>query len=362
MATIQHETVVVTATHLRQLITDILLHCGLHQHNAAYVADYLVETSLRGTDSHGVARLAHYVRRLTAGSIHPNPEFKLHRGSPTTAVLDGDHGLGQLVMRAAAEEAVKLARHNGSGWVSVKNSSHCGALGPLGLWMAEQGMIAFVFSHVDPMVLPHGSQEAFCGTNPICFTAPGADGRALCLDIATSIVPWNIVANAAQEGATIPSGWAVDENGNDTRDPTQVAALHPFGGYKGSGLGLMADVFSALLSDSPYGPDIPKMYGDMQEKRRLGGLVGALSIKSFTDPVRFIRRVEEMARRLGQLRPTPGTERVLFPGEPELITRKQRLAHGIPLGSQLFNELNALASARGMPRLKPLQVDSSSHG
>lgn len=354
MAKLHHETVAVAATDLQRLTTNLLASCGLNQPNAEYVAEYLVETTLRGTDSHGVARLSHYVRRLVAGSIKPNPQFTLQRGSATTAVLDGDHGLGQLVMKAAAEEAISLAKTQGSGWVSVKNSSHCGALGPLGLMIARHDMIGFVFSHVDPMVLPHGSQEAFCGTNPICFTAPGTGDRMLCLDIATSIVPWNIVANAAQEGVAIPTGWAVDREGNDTQDPRQVAALYPFGTYKGSGLGIMADVFCALLSDSPYGPDIPKMYGDLTEQRRLGGLVGALSISAFTDPARFGRRAEEMMRRIGNLRPTPDTQRVLFPGEPELITREQRLANGIPLGAHLFGELNELAVARGVPRLEAL--------
>lgn len=362
MAKIHHDTTCVEADSLRKLVSGVLLDCGLRQDDAEYVADYLVETTLRGTDSHGVARLGHYVRRLAAGSIRPKPAFKFEQRSTSTGVLDGDHGQGHLVVRAAADEAVRLAKGAGSGWVSVKNSSHCGALGPLGLWIADQGMIGFVLTHVDPMVLPHGATEPFCGTNPLCLTAPGRDGRSLCLDIATSIVPWNIVANAATEGARIPAGWAVDGRGRDTEDPTAVKALYPFGEHKGSGLGIMIDVLCALLSDSPYGPDIPKMYGDMTEHRRLGGLVGALAIDRFTDPQRFSGRVEEMIRRLGGLATAPGVERVLFPGEPELLTRRERLQNGIPLGCRLFEELNALADTRGLPRLKSLAQDSVAYG
>lgn len=354
MAKIHHETSNVGASALRTLVTGVLLHSGLCESNAAYVADYLVETNLRGTDSHGVARLAHYVRRLEGKSITPNPQMTFQSHAPSAGVVDGNHGLGQLVMREAAEHAVKMARSTGAGWVSVKNSSHCGALAPLGIWIAEQNMIGFVFSHVDPMVLPFGSSQAFCGTNPLCITAPGNSGRSLCLDIATSIVPWNIVANAAQEGVSIPRGWAVNASGKDTEAPKEVAALYPFGEHKGSGLGVMADVLCALLSDSPYGPDIPRMYGDMTEHRRLGGLIGALSIGAFTNVQRFGLRVEEIMTRLGQLRPAEGVEKVQFPGEPELGSKAQRIAHGIPVGCQLLAELNSLAEACGLPRLRPI--------
>jgi len=279
--------------------------------------------------------------------------------APSAGVLDGNHGLGQIVMRAAAERAVTMAKATGAGWVSIKNSSHCGALAPLGIWLAGRDMVGFVFSHVDPMVLPFGSSEAFCGTNPICIAAPGRTGRTLCLDIATSIVPWNIIANAAQEGVPIPRGWAVDAAGEDTESPKSVAALYPFGEHKGSGLGVMADVLCALLSDSAHGPDVPKMYGDMTEHRRLGGLVGALSIEAFTNVSRFGERVEEIMTRLGRLRPANGATKVLFPGEPELISRAERLANGIPIGCQLLAELNSLADAHGLSRLQPAPSEST---
>jgi len=357
MARIVHESVRIAAPKLLELCQRVLGAHGLTEADATYVAWHLVETSLRGTDSHGVARLPHYVRRLEAGGVLARPSMKFERRAPALGVVDGGHGLGHLVMARATEEAARLAMESGAGWVAVCNSSHCGALAPFGLRLAKEGMIGFVFSHVDPMVLPYGSCLPYAGTNPICITAPGEDGKTLCLDMATSIVPWNLVANAQQEGVAIPRGWAVDRDGQDTTIASEVAALYPFGQHKGSGLGLLIDVLCAMLVGAPSGPDIPKMYGeDMGEHRRLGGLVGAIDIRRFVDRAEFKARVAGMVTRLCDLPAAAGVDRVRFPGEPELNTKRQREREGIPIGVETLNELNALAESVGLQQLQPTPV------
>ena len=318
----------------------LLRAVGFADDDARCVADMLVATDLRGIDSHGVARLPHYIRRVQGGSITARPKMQLRRLGAAVARLDGDNGLGHLVMRRAAMAAIDLAKETGAGWVAVRNSSHCGALALYGLPIADAGMIGFVFTHANPMVLPHGAKnQAFCGTNPVCITAPRAsagvgDGAtgALCLDMATSKVTWNTVVNAATEGAALQPGWAVDADGYDTSDAARAAFVRPMGEYKGSGLGLMVDVLCALLSDAPYGPDIPKMYGDAAEPRQLGGLVGAIDIGRFVPLGRFQSRVSEFVERWCALPPAEPGGQVLYPGQPELITRGRRLQDGIPLG------------------------------
>lgn len=351
------QTVRVHAKQLQTFTQEVLGTQGLPVDDAQYVAWHLVETNLRGTDSHGVARLPHYVSRLQAGSIHARPNMRFERRGKSVGLVDGDHGLGHLVMRRASDEAIVLARESGAGWVAVRHSSHCGALAPFGLQIAQHGMIGLVFTHVDPMVLPYGASEPFSGTNPLCFTAPGARGKTLCLDMATSIVPWNLVANARSEGVSIPTGWAVDKEGRDTTDPRAVKALYPIGEYKGSGLGIFIDLFCALLSDAPTGPDIPAMYGDLGQHRRLGGLVGAIDVDAFTSLDTFQSRVADMAVRVGQLKPATGTDRVRYPGEPELESKARRELDGIPIGSHVFVELNALASAVSVPPLEPIRTE-----
>jgi ureidoglycolate dehydrogenase (NAD+) len=354
VAKIDHATVRVNAVELLRFCQIILGAQGVPEEQACYVAWHLVETNLRGTDSHGVARLPHYVRRLKGKSIKAQPAITYEQRAPSLGLVDGDNGLGHLVMRDATEKAGDLASQTGAGWVAVKNSSHCGALAPYGLQLAERGMIAFVFSHVDPMVLPHGSRVPFCGTNPICITAPSLNGCAMCLDMATSVVPWNLIANAATEGVPIPSGWAVDRQGVDTNKPCEVHALYPFAQHKGSGLGILIDILCSLLSGGPYGPDIPKMYGDMTEPRQLGGLVGAIHVEPFMESSIFRARVSEIMRRLSGLPPSQGTDRVRFPGEPEIETKRIRSRDGIPMGINVLAELNELASQCGSQLLQPL--------
>lgn len=347
---------------MRSLCAQLLEAHGLTVADARLLSDSLVESNLRGIDSHGVARLQHYLKRIQGGSIEPRPDIAFAPLGPAAGRLDGGHGMGQIAMSRAADEAIALARDSGAGWVSVCNSSHCGALSYFGLQIAQAGMIGLVFTHVDPMVLPHGASEPFCGTNPICITMPGRGGRDICLDMATSVTPWNSIANAAQEGVSIPTGWAVDGAGNDTTDPDVVSALYPVAGYKGAGLGLVIDVLCAMLSGAPIGPDIPKMYGDYTERRRLGGLVGAIDIKRFVEVEAFRDRVEQLLARWGQVRPAHPGGRVLFPGEPELDCRAQRLRDGIPLGLNLVEELSRLADQHGIPRIRAkhdAQIESS---
>lgn len=345
MPQIQCESKLVKSDHLQTFCEQLLSAANLSANDARIVAESLVESNLRGIDSHGVARLPHYLNRIQHGSIQARPDMRFTRLGPAVGRLDGGDGLGQVVMRRATDEAIAVAEDAGAGWVSVCNSSHCGALAYYGLQIARAGMMGLVFTHVDPMVLPHGSRKPFCGTNPICLTAPNADGRMLCLDMATSVTPWNTVANAAMEGVPIPLGMAVDENGLDTTDAKKVTALYPFGNYKGSGLGLMIDVLCSMLGGAPFGPHIPKMYGDPAQRRQLGGLVGAIRIENFVSLEMFHQRIGALVEQWGALPSVKPDEKVLYPGEPELLCREQRLHTGIPIGLQLIKTFEELAES-----------------
>jgi ureidoglycolate dehydrogenase (NAD+) len=352
MAQIVSDSVLVPSRPLRVFARRCLEHAGLSSEDARLVADSLVESNLRGIDSHGVARLPHYLNRIRHGSIVPRPHLVYTKLGAAVGRLDAGHGLGQIAMARAAGEAVALARESGAGWVAVENSSHCGALAYYGQQIAEAGMVGILFTHSDAMVVPYAARHAFCGTNPLCLIVPGGTEDTLCLDMATSIVPWNTITNAAMEGVDIPEDWAVDADGSPTTNPKEVRGVRPFGGYKGSDLGLMVDVLCSFFLGTPCGPDIAPMYGDPSRQRLLGGLVGAIDIARFRDVSGFRTAVSALAARWTKQPAAAPEEPVLFPGQPELQTRARRRAEGIPLGVNLveiFKEMAAQTSIPWMP-------------
>jgi ureidoglycolate dehydrogenase (NAD+) len=333
---------------LRKFVAALLKAADLRDADAELIADSLVEANLRGIDSHGTARIGHYLERLRRKSIKARPDIRFEKLAAATGRVHGDDGMGQLAMSRATDEAIALARDAGAGWVSVCRSSHCGMLAYYGLRIAEAGMVGFTFTHVESLVVPYASRQPFCGTNPICITAPGTNNRTLCLDMATSVVPWNTVKNASIEGVTMPQGWAVDGDGNDTTDPDAAAAVHAMGEYKGSGLGLMIDVLCAMLGGAPNGPDINPMYGDMDKPRLLGGLVGAIDISTFGDAQAFGDRIAQLAQRWNALPPIDDDNPVLYPGQPEITNKQHRLMHGIPIGVGVVKQFNELAAQYGL--------------
>jgi ureidoglycolate dehydrogenase (NAD+) len=349
MAQIVSKSVPISSVRLQNFVQACLTKVDFREEDAALIARSLVESNLRGIDSHGVARLPHYLNRIRHGSIKPRPDIKTHRHAPALARVDGDHGMGQLAMQRATTEAISLAHEAGAGWVAVENSTHCGALAFYGLQIAKAGMLGIAFTHSDSMVVPYGAKHAFCGTNPLCLAVPGEKENDLCLDMATSIVPWNTISNAAIEGVSIPDEWAVDAEGEPTTNPKDVRGVRAFGEHKGSGLGLMIDIFCSFLLGTPYGPHIAPMYGDPSAKRLLGGLVGAIDISRFRAPEQFRAMVAALiAEWNAQARVHPD-EPVLYPDQPEQITRRERLAHGIPVGVHLLELFSKISGELDVP-------------
>jgi ureidoglycolate dehydrogenase (NAD+) len=193
---------------------------GMPADDARFASGSLVQTSLWGIDSHGIARMPHYLGRIEAGSIEPVAMMTFEETGPCTGTLDGGHGLGLLVCRRATQEAISMARANGLGFIGVRESSHCGAIGLYGRMIAEAGMVGIVMTHSDSFVAPHHGYKKFLGTNPLCLSAPCAGGPPVCLDMATSAAAWNAIMNARREKRPIDASLAYDESGA-RRPPTR---------------------------------------------------------------------------------------------------------------------------------------------
>lgn len=308
--------------------------------DAQSVARSLVQTNLWGIDSHGIARLTHYLNRIAHGSIKPRPQIVVTPTGPSTAQVDGDHGLGIVVSHRANRVAIELARASGIGAVGVADSSHCGAVGLYARDAAREGLIGVALTHSDKIAAPHGGHLPFLGTNPIAMAFPREGAEPVCLDMATTPIPWNRVMNARREGHTLPADVAVDTNGAPTSDAHAAAALRPLGGleygHKGYGLALVVELLCGPLNGNLWGPQIGPMYAELSRPRRIGAFFIAIDPARFAGGASFAASVELIARALAA---QPG--QVLMPGDPELVEERRRRVDGVPIEPGLRDEMRA---------------------
>jgi ureidoglycolate dehydrogenase (NAD+) len=315
---------------------------GLATQDARFVAETLVAANLRGVDSHGVVRLPHYATRLRNGSVKARPNITVRRSGPSSAVVEGDAGMGQLVAARAMQEAISLGKQSGIGAVVARNSSHCGACAWFVEMAVREGMIGIALTHTDSIMVPPGMKRIFLGSNPIAFGAPGAREPVI-IDMSTTHVAWGKVLVARQEGKAIPPDWGVDSDGKPTTDAQRVVGLAPTGCHKGYALAMMIEILCAQLAGVPFGRHVTKMYGELDKPRNLGHFMLALDVGRFTDDQQFGRQIASFVKEIHD-------EGALAPGDPERLTAERRRREGIPLGSTV-NELNALAVDLGVATL-----------
>lgn len=309
----------------------------------------LVQTSLWGIDSHGVARVPHYLNRLHHRSIEGWPRLLFQQTGASTGDLDGGHGLGFVVCAFAMEKAIELARTTGVGVVGVRNSSHCGAVGLYARQATAAGMIGIAFTHSDSFVVPHGGTKPFFGTNPIAIAIPTTEPtRPLCVDMATSVVPLNRIMNARRENQPLQEGWAVNRAGENTVDPHAVAGLKPMAGHKGYALAFLIDMLCGPLNGMPYGPHLNKMYDELDGHRQLGSLMLAIDPSRFFGGAMLAMAIVSAISDVKQ----QGAE-IQYPGEPEYRSEEERRRDGIPIEPGLWNEFATWSGRLRVPMLTP---------
>ncbi len=328
----------IPAARLEAFTAACLEKLGVASADARLVAEMLVAANLRGVDSHGVVRLPHYATRLRNGTVNARPSITARRTGPSTALVEGDAGMGQLVAARAMREAIALAKESGAGAVVARNSSHCGACAWFVEMAVKEGLIGVALTHTDSIMVPPGMKRIFLGSNPIAFGAPG-----VIIDMSTTHVAWGKILVARQEGKSIPPDWGIDADGKPTTDPRRVVGLAPTGGHKGYALATMVEILCAQLAGVPFGRHVTKMYGELDKPRNLGHFMLALDVARFTARERF-------AQDIGAFLQEIEAEGALAPGDPERRSAERRRSEGIPLGSTL-EELNALAAELGVTPL-----------
>jgi L-2-hydroxycarboxylate dehydrogenase (NAD+) len=349
---------VIPYEQLLQFTVSVFRQIGCPEKDAQTAAIALLSADLRGIDSHGVARLIGYVRLQEAGRANTKPNIRIIHETPSTAVVDGDSGLGLVVAPFAMQVAIEKAEKVGTGWVSVQNSNHFGIAGYHALQAVQKDMIGIAMTNASALVAPTFSIERLLGTNPICVAVPAGEEPPFVADLATTTAANGKLEILQRKSEDAPLGWIQDKDGNASTNPHELktgGALLPLGGdrdhgsHKGYALGAVVDILSAVLSGANYGPWVPPFpaYVAMptgMPGKGIGHFLGAMRIDAFRPADDFKYHMDKWIRRFRSATPAPGYDKVLIPGDPEREMEAQRFISGIPLVPSVVKDLKALAA------------------
>src|SRR5579883_815186 len=341
----------VSADRLRTFISQAFEKAGLPASDAGILADLIAEADLRGTDTHGVFRLPLYMRRIRAGGINVRPDIRILNEQASTALVDGDNAMGHLVMRFAAQVAIRKAQETGIGWVGARMSNHAGPAALYAMMPLPHDMIGLYFAVGSNNHLPPwGGLESLLGTNPIAVAVPALDEPPVVMDMAPTVTAYGKVRLKASRGEEMPVGWMIDKEGKPLTDPKRADEGHllPIGDYKGYALSLMIALIAGALNRAAIGRDIFDFNKELGRATNTGQSIVALSIEAFAPAAEFKRGVDAMVRALRQSQRLPGVERIWLPGEQSHEKRLDRMKNGIPLPPSLKKSLDALATELGI--------------
>lgn len=338
---------------------------GCSDQHAEIATKALLSADLRGIDSHGIARLSGYVRLWEAKRVNATPDIKVIHETPSTAVVDGNSGLGLVVAPFAMQIAIEKAKQVGTGWVSVQNSNHFGIAAYHAMMALQHDMIGMAMTNASPLVAPTFSIDKMLGTNPICVAAPAGSEPAFIADLATTTAANGKLEILQRKNADTPVGWVQDKDGNPSTDANILkkgGALLPLGGdrehgsHKGYALGAIVDIFSALLSGANYAPWVPPFpaYVPMpaqQPGKGIGHFLGAMRIDAFRPAEEFKAAMDHWIQGFRSCRTIHGEEKVLIPGDPEREFEAERMQNGISLLEAVVNDLQSLSEKLGIARL-----------
>jgi LDH2 family malate/lactate/ureidoglycolate dehydrogenase len=308
---------------------------GVPPPDAAIAADVLVLADLRGVDTHGVIRFnprSWYVKWLRDGEMTPAPKIRVVSDAGSSALLDGERGIGMVIGHHAMKLAIEKAKVSGVGMVGVCNSRHFGMSAYYAMQALPHDMIGIAMTNAGRQVVPTFGSEARFGTNPICFAAPAQKELPFVIDMATTTAAAGKLEIAVRRGASIPLGWALDEKAKPTSDPgiaQKARRLLPLGGtreggsHKGYGLAVLVEILCGVLTGTVTALN--------QNQDPRGHFFAAIKIDALRPINEFKSDMDRLINELKSTQPIEGQERVYVAGEIEFETAKRRAKEGIPL-------------------------------
>lgn len=350
------------ANLLHDFSSKIFKSIGCNDKEASLASDVLISADLRGVDSHGLARLSGYIRLYEKDRLNPTPDIRIIHETPSTAVIDGDRGLGLVVAPKAMEIAIEKAEKVGSGWVAIRNSNHFGIAGYHAMMALAHDMIGLSMTNASPLVAPTFSKERLLGTNPIAVAIPADKQPPYVADFATTTAANGKLEILQRKNEDAPEGWIQTAEGHYSTNPNELkdgGALLPLGSdrdhgsHKGYCLGSIVDILSAVLSGANFGPWAPPFVSFLPMPEDpvgdgLGHFVGTWRVDAFRPKEEFKRNMDIWIERFRMAETTEGQERVLVPGDPEREFENDRKENGIPILDKVYQDLTELGERLGV--------------
>ena len=334
---------------LLTLITNIFERCHMSPADAQLLADTLVYADLSGINSHGVLRVPEYVEKLTTQGVNPQGRPQLVHEYGACLVVNGDNSMGQIGMNFAMQEVIARAETFGIAAAAIRGSNHSGAMAYFAAQALHHDMIGIATTNALPTMAPWGGAERILGINPLGVAIPAGEELPILYDAAFSGSSHGKIRIYQQKGLTLPSDWALDQQGRPTTDPLVAidGLLAPIGGFKGTGLAMIMGILSSMLSGAAYGLELGNM-DDGPTPGLDGHFVMALKVAAFEDVGRFKARVDKAIQEIHACRPAAGFDRIYAPGEIEAERRRAYETNGVPLNAVTLHDLRQTAQAVGI--------------
>ena len=343
-----------SAAKLETFVARAFQAVGIAEPEARSTAELMVRADVQGSEGHGIFRLPQYIRRIKGGAVNVKPKIGVVREAAGMALVDGDNGMGHLVMRFATERAIEKAKQAGVAWVGVKRSNHAGPASLYAAMPLAHDMIGLYLAVGNANHLPAwGGLDMLLSTNPIAVAVPAGEEGPVVLDMATTVAAYGKVKTKAQRGETMPEGWMMDRQGRPLTDPqrSNEGFLLPIGGYKGYGLALVFGLLAGTLNGAAMGRDVVDFNADDTTPTNTGHAIVAISVEAFQPIAEFKKSVDLLVRDLRKSERLPGVERIRLPGDGAREARQDRSRSGVPMPPALLAALNTLAAELGIPPL-----------
>lgn len=344
----------ISGDKLRGFIASAFEAVAVPREDAKVVAQLMAQADINGSEGHGVFRLPQYIRRIKGGAVNVKPNIRVEREMAGMALINGDNGMGHLVMKYATEKAIEKAKTAGVAWVGVRWSNHAGPAALYAAMPAEHNMIGLYMAVGSANHLPPwGGLDMLLSTNPIAVAVPAGEEPAIVLDMATTVAAYGKVKTKAQRGEMMPEGWMMDRQGQPLTDPKRASEgfLLPIGGYKGYGLALVMGLLAGNLNGAAMGKDVVDFNNDDTTETNTGHTIVAINIEAFQDLQEFKQGMDTLIRDIRNSQRLPGVDRIRLPGEGTHIARADHQKNGIPLPAALLAALDQLAGELKIAKL-----------